>query len=83
MYLTHDIVRHVPVHVIHKEHRFSSDTIAAWGLFRREMMLMYMEGCSEKIGGPNKTVEIDESNFGQRKYHKDHPVKGAVGVWRC
>jgi hypothetical protein len=33
----------------------------------------YLAGCSEKIGGPNK---IDESKFGQRKYHKGHPVTG-------
>jgi hypothetical protein len=24
-------------------------------------MLVFLEGCSVKIGGPNKTVEIDES----------------------
>ena len=29
-----------------------------------------MEGCSEKIGGPKKTVEIDDSKFGRRKYHR-------------
>ena len=39
-------------------------------------MLVYMEGCSEKIGGHNKTVEIDESRFVRRKYHRSHPIKG-------
>jgi hypothetical protein len=30
-------------------------------MFCRETMLVFLEGCSVKIGGPNKTVEIDES----------------------
>jgi hypothetical protein len=45
-------------------------------MFCSEVMLVYMERSSVKIGGPNKTVEIDESKFGRRKYHRVHPVKG-------
>jgi transposase-like protein len=45
-------------------------------MFCRETMLVFLERSSVKIGGPNKTVEIDESKFGRRKYHRGHPVEG-------
>jgi hypothetical protein len=61
MFLTYDIVRREPASLIKKEHRFSSTTIADWGQFCRETMLVYMEGCSQKISGPNKTAEIERA----------------------
>ena len=76
LYLTYDIMRHEPANQIQYEHHFSDHTIADWDMFCGETLLVYLEGSSEKIGSPNKKVEIDESKFGLRKYHKGHPVRG-------
>ena len=39
-------------------------------------MLEHLEGSSQKIGGPNQIVEIDESKIGRLKYNRGHPVQG-------
>jgi len=38
--------------------------------------LEYVLGCPQKIVGPEKTVEIDETKLCRRKYNRSHPVKG-------
>jgi len=45
-------------------------------MFCRETMMVFMEGCSQKIGGPNNTIEIDERKFSRQKYDRGHPIKG-------
>jgi hypothetical protein len=81
--ITYDIVYCEPAHKIRSEYRFSDHSTADWGMFVRETMLLSTEGSSVKIVCPNKTVEIDDSNFGRRKFQKGHPLKGQWGlaVW--
>jgi competence protein ComGF len=59
--ITYDILRRDHAHQKENEHDLSDHTVADWGMFCRETMLELLEGSSEKIGGPNKTVEIDKS----------------------
>ena len=46
--------------------------------FSREVCISILENFSQKIGGPGKIIEIDESKFGKRKFHKGRRVDG---VW--
>ena len=47
-----------------------------WSSFCREVVIYAMSFHKEPIGGPGKTVEIDESKFGRRKYNRGHKVEG-------
>ena len=46
-----------------------------WGSFCREVCEITMFENSEKLG-EGKIVQIDDSKFGKRKYHRGHHVKG-------
>ena len=70
--LTHESLRRQPARVIQLDHKSGVSTIADWGEFCGEAMLICTEGCFERIGGPNKTVETVNSKFGRRKYHRGH-----------
>ena len=54
----------------------SGNTVVDWDSFCREVCEVNYEECEEKIGGPGKRVQIDESKFGKRKYHRGHRVEG-------
>jgi transposase-like protein len=45
-------------------------------MFCRKPMLVFLEGCSVKIGGPLTRPSKLTSKFGRRKYHSGQPVKG-------
>jgi hypothetical protein len=74
--ITYDILRRDSAHQIENELCLSDHTVADWGMFCRKTMLEFLEGSSEKIGGPSKIVEIDESKIGRRKYNRVHPIQG-------
>jgi len=74
--ITYDTVRREQASWIQSEDCLSAHTVTDWGMFCRETMLVFLEGSSVNIGGPNKTVEIDDRKFGRRKYHRGHPGKG-------
>ena len=46
-----------------------------WDSFCREVKIILLEN-GEKLGGKGKVVQIDESKFGKRKYHRGHHVEG-------
>lgn len=56
----------------------SAHTIADWYNFAREVCVEIIKCENEQIGGVGKEIEIDESKFGKRKYHRGKRVEG---VW--
>ena len=64
--------------MLHELRIGSEHTTVDWYNFAREVCVEILEKHSTKIGGPGKTVEIDESKFGKRKYHRGRRVDG---VW--
>lgn len=76
--LTYYCVYDLPNHFISRELRIGSDhTVVDWPKnFSREVCLSILKLDNDR--GPDRTVEIGESKFGKRKYHRS---KRADGVW--
>lgn len=61
---------------IQHELQLSSRTDVDWASFCREVCETAIMRDSEKIGGTDIVVEIDESKFAKRKYNVGHRVQG-------
>ena len=61
---------------IRHEVNVSEHTAVDWDSFCRETCEVTLLEKEHKIGGPGKTVQIDESKLGKRKYHRGHKVEG-------
>nr|XP_022905831.1 uncharacterized protein LOC111417704 [Onthophagus taurus] len=69
-------VEKTPVTLIAKITKMSLPTASGWASFCKEVLLDKYLLYPEKLGGPGSIVEIDESKFGRRKFHRGHPVEG-------
>ena len=49
-----------------------------WDSFCREVCEITLLENSARLGGDGKIVQIDESKFGKRKYHRGHHVEGQL-----
>ena len=58
------------------ELKLCNETINDWCSFCREVIVHWVSRRTKKIGGKGKTVEIDESKFGRRKYNVGRLVEG-------
>ncbi len=59
-------------------HGHSSHTVSSDYSYFRQLAADSLDEHELEIGGPGIIVELDESKFGKRKYHRGHRVEG---VW--
>ena len=75
--LTYYWVYKYPEELLAHEHKSGSHHRAVdWYNFTREVYISVLLQNSEKMGGPDEIVEIDESKFGKGKYHMGKRVEG-------
>jgi len=56
--------------IVQYETGISGHTVVDFYNFCREICTVLIEDESEQMGCVGKVVEVDESKFGRRKYHK-------------
>ena len=66
----------MPLENCSAECKVNKSTAVDWASFCREVLEHAFLNEEEKLGGVGKIVEIDESKFGKRKYHRGHAVEG-------
>ena len=69
-------VENVSLKVTAQQLNLSKPSVVDWASFCREVVFNGYIINVEKLGGPGKIVEIDESKFGKRKYHRGKHVEG-------
>ena len=69
-------IDNLEINKISKYLNISECSVGRWSLAFREIVFDYFLSNPEPIKGVGSIVEIDESKFGRRKYHRGHHVEG-------
>ncbi|CAC5426638.1 unnamed protein product [Mytilus coruscus] len=76
LFITYFWIYKIDQEFVKHELSICNQTIVDWYNYCREVCIEILKTDSEKIGGDSVIVEIDESKFGKRKYHKGRQVEG-------
>lgn len=69
-------VKNYPSRIIMEDFEFAPHTVVDWNRFLREFCVsFYDRNTMNKIGGPNKVVELDETLIVKRKYNRGRVLK--------
>lgn len=74
--LTHLMVKLIDHNFIMEELNLSSCTVCDWHVFIREVCVEACLQMNHPIGGPGVIVEIIDSEFGKRKFHRGKHIEG-------
>ncbi|CAC5376494.1 unnamed protein product [Mytilus coruscus] len=76
LFITYFWIYKIDQEFVKHELSICNQTIVDWYNYCREVCIDILKIDSEKIGGDSVIVEIDESKFGKRKYHKGRQEEG-------
>lgn len=70
--MTFEIFHGSTFDLIHKDNCDFQQIVAHWQWFATDVLVEYIKTQTEKIGGPGKIAEINESKIWKMKFNRSH-----------